>query len=318
MGKFKIINQSGGVESATVCTDFQILDPLCALDKTFTVKEGDRLSLYYDFGFDLQVPPNTKVHFILADQGVDAKISPAGADRMNNEGWLNPNLADVLLPGTFTIYAYDEYYKKGTTAIILTVEAPGSTCLKEGEFNFPYLGKACCPGLETGWDLKCKTSNGEPPATDIPAGYVFLTGNIYFKPKYRTSLGQGILMWDAQTSTGFTRYASDSGNLYALAVAKESGLTEGCVPTARKCVTPLNGKDTDGCTEHVNAACNPVGTKKYKCVSGTCKEDPTGTYVSHTCNGDCVPTADSGSETIVALIIAAGIAAAIILKKKEV
>lgn len=458
---FKIINKTTGKKSGEVCGT----RGFCLLDKEFTVKQGDELSLFYDFGFDLQVPPNTKVHFVLEDQKVDAKISPPGADRMNINGWVNPNLADVLLPGKFVIYAYDEYYLQETARIILTVESPlevtdiritdtfvsqyndldnpapldtdvyifiytnllgdgeiqitdngilihtqtaikgsnnsgwkykfsttglhrlcakvvgnaseyctnilvhGAACLKEGEFNYPYIGKTCCPGLKTGWDLRCTPiiTPPEPPA-GVPTGYVFLVGNIYFKPNYRTPLGQGILMWDAQTSTGFTRYASDSGDLYALAVAKEGGTTQ-CQPpdgVQRKCLDAStigvwNGVDckydtapcsTGRCASGICLPADPGSDKYYACSSGTCqqvsgttgfKNDPTCqgkcpapqtdayydcvggickrvTYETEhkndpTCGGVCIAP-KSDATTTAAILIAASIGAALLLKYK--
>lgn len=378
MGTFKIINQSGNDESTTVCTDFSILDPLCTLDKVFTVKEGDSLSLHYDFGYDLQVTPNTKVHFVLVDQNVDAKISPAGADKMNNQGWCNPYLADILSPGTFRLYAYDEYYNKATASIYLTVEAKAPTCLKEGEIDVPYVGLGCCPGLVAdplNWN-KCtlivpdggndggngsamidisRLSNGnygfsingiweldnvskDTIIARLKSSYCATDAQIVYAFSHldtRVSVGGGCVPVPCQPPNGVQRKCNDATTIAVWNQVTCSYDTAscgtgkhcsngncivdstGCIPTTRKCVTPLNGKDTDGCTEHVNTACNPPAAKKYKCISGACKEDATGTYTTSTCNGACTPSAGSSSGTTVALLIVAGIAAAIILMKKE-
>jgi len=60
-----------------------------------------------------------------------------------------------------------------------------------------------------------------------------------------------------------------------------------------RCETDINGNKTgyeiDGCgNRRLNTAlCSP--TLKYKCINGTCVEDPTGTFTEPTCNNSCVP-----------------------------
>jgi hypothetical protein len=124
MGNFYITNLTNGTQSTSVCNPYKIpWSPLCPYSQAYTVKQYDKLTLYYDFGFDLTVLPDTKVHYMCKELGRDLKISPAGADLMNTSGYCNPYLAEDLPAGNYSIYAYDEKYNVGTPYIILTVTA---------------------------------------------------------------------------------------------------------------------------------------------------------------------------------------------------
>ena len=122
MGLFKINNTTDNTSSASVCNPYQFgWNLLCSYSTEYTVKQYDKLTLYYDFGFDPQVTPSTKVHYVCKELGRDLKISPAGADLMNSSGYCNPWLAEDLSAGNYSIYAYDEYHNLGTPIITLTV-----------------------------------------------------------------------------------------------------------------------------------------------------------------------------------------------------
>jgi len=61
-----------------------------------------------------------------------------------------------------------------------------------------------------------------------------------------------------------------------------------CIPNWQ-CENPLTGYESDGCgNRQLNIArCSSI--LKYKCVNGTCIEDPTGTFTEPTCNNSCSP-----------------------------
>lgn len=122
MGNFYIKDTTNNTQSDSVCNPYQLpWNLLCPHSTEFTVKQYDKLSLYYDFGFDLQVTPGTKVHFRCIELNRDLLITPPGADLMNTSGYCNPWLAEDLSAGNYSIYAYDEYHVAGTPIITLTV-----------------------------------------------------------------------------------------------------------------------------------------------------------------------------------------------------
>lgn len=178
MGQFKIYNHTRGTESNFVCSEWD-----CLLNKSFTVKAGDQLSLYYEQR-TIALPRGTKVHFM--DNISKAELDVAsGTDLINDSGYVNPWWSTSWAGGKYELYAYDEFERAGTKIITLSVESlvtppitppitppPGIICLEEGEYNAPYIGADCCPGLETGYDLRCTRPVTPPPYTPPVVGCV--------------------------------------------------------------------------------------------------------------------------------------------------
>lgn len=136
-----------------------------------------------------------------------------------------------------------------------------------------------------------------------------------------------IAVWnqiDCRYDTGWCSIGKHCAGGYCVA-------DDGCISSWR-CESPPSGYEIDGCgNRRLKTACSPTtpppppATKKYKCVTGTCREDPTGTYLTPTCGGACSPAppppstapTENNTTTAIALVIAATIAAALILKKEK-
>lgn len=112
MGNFKIVNHTQGTESQEVCSESG-----CLWNKSFTVKPGDQLSLYY-YKSGGTLPIGTKVHFKDNISKAELKV-----DSIGDGGYVNPWWSTSWAGGKYDIYAYDEYENAGTKIITLTVES---------------------------------------------------------------------------------------------------------------------------------------------------------------------------------------------------
>lgn len=111
MGNFKIFNHTQGTESGEVCSVGG-----CLWNKSFTVKPGDQLSLYY-YKSGGTLPIGTKVHFVDNISKGELKV-----DSIGSGGYVNPWWSTSWAGGKYEIYAYDEYENAGTNIITLNVE----------------------------------------------------------------------------------------------------------------------------------------------------------------------------------------------------
>ncbi len=183
------------------------------------------------------------------------------------------------------------------------------TCLREGEYNFPYLGKDCCPGLETGWDLKCQPIVTPPPETTC-----------YKNGEYNFFLDGK----DCCPGLDAPWYGGICSPIQAPPPPDPTDKYYNCISGQCKQTTGTAGYKNDPACGGTCAVTPPPAIKKYKCVNGTCREDPTGTYLTSTCGGACTPAPppkpspqEDNTTAAVALVIAATIAAALLLKKER-
>lgn len=180
------------------------------------------------------------------------------------------------------------------------------TCIPEGEFNFPYLGKDCCPGLETGYDFKC-----HPIITPLPVTDCYENGEYNPFVDWKSCCPGLVAPWYGGICSPIAQPQPVPTDRYYNCISGQC--KEVASTTGYKNDLTCQGK----CIVSPAPAPAPAPTtKKYKCINGTCREDPTGTYLTSTCGGTCAPASDD-TTTAIALVIAAGIAAALILKREK-